>query len=87
MFDEKTEIKALRGMVGTCFAQLAELEKVVIGVQVKAHKLHLNQDPGLSEAETEEGEDLLGDVVEPEANRLDRIFCENVATTGSVLEV
>ena len=32
-FDAPNEVKALRGMVGTCLAQLAALEKVVVGLQ------------------------------------------------------
>jgi hypothetical protein len=85
-FDAANEVKALRGMVGTCLAQLAALEKVVVGLQVKVHKVHLNQDPGLSEAETiGSGEDDME--VEPESSRIDRIFCENLSTPGSILEV
>ena len=86
VFDMAAEVKALRGMVGTCLAQLAELDKVVVGVQVKVHKIHLNQDPGLSEAETITSRDV-ETAIEPETNRINRIFCENLSTPGSVLEV
>ena len=85
--DVMHELKTLRGMVGTCLAQLGQLDKTVIGLNMKVHKIHLNQDPGLSEAETEEdGEEILR-VLEPEGNRIDRLFCENLSTTGSILEV
>ena len=85
LFDAASEVKALRGMVGTCLAQLAEIEKEVGGLRVKVHKIHLNQDPGLSEAETVNGDEDME--VEPESSRIDRIFCENLATPGSILEV
>ena len=32
VFDMAAEVKVLRGMVGKCLAQLAELDKVVVGV-------------------------------------------------------
>ena len=86
VFDTLSEMKALRGMVGTCLAQIAELDKVVVGLQVKVHKIHLNQDPGLSEAETVDSGQMDFEI-EPEASRIDRMFCENLSTTGSILEV